>query len=439
MLPQEIIRKKRDGAKLDAAEIAFFVGGITSGAVSEGQIAAFAMATFFNGMDMDERIALTTGMKNSGTVLDWRDLDLDGPIVDKHSTGGVGDKVSIMLVPIVAACGIYDPMISGKGLGHTGGTFDKLESIPGYNCVPDNALFRKTVKEVGCAIIGQTSDLAPADKRFYGIRDVTATVESIALITASILSKKLAAGLDGLVMDVKTGNGAFADSFEMAKELAESIVHVANGAGVKTTALITDMNEILGRTVGNAVEIRETVDYLKGINQDKRLHEVVMALAGEMIAVGGKAADMNEGIVLAQAALDDGRAAEKFAQMVASLGGPIDFMDKTDSYLSKTEVVKHCYALESGSVMGVDTREVGLAVVELGGGRKKPADDVDHSVGLTEVAALGDVVDANRPLAIVHALNEDAADKAIIQIQNAYRIGEGDIASNPTIVERIAV
>jgi len=439
MLPQEIIRKKRDGKKLNTDEISFFVKGITSGAISEGQIAAFAMAVFFNDMDMDERIALTTGMMNSGTVLDWKDLKLDGPVVDKHSTGGVGDKVSIMLAPIVAACGLYDPMISGRGLGHTGGTFDKLESIPGYTCIPDNALFRKAVKDVGCAIIGQTTDLAPADKRFYGIRDVTATVESISLITASILSKKLAAGLDGLVMDIKVGNGAFADSYEMAKELGESIVYVANGAGVKTTALITDMNEILGRTVGNAVEIAETVDYLKGINQDKRLHEVVMSLAGEMIAIGGKAVNMKEGMAIAQAALDSGRAAEKFAQMVSILGGPADFMDKSDSYLTKAKIVKPCYALTSGNISAVDTRAVGLAVVELGGGRKVPADSVEHSVGLTAVASLGEHVDSNRPLAQVHALSEADADKAISQVQKAFILSDRAGSLNPTIVERIAL
>lgn len=254
MLPQEIIRKKRDKQRLTPAEIEFFVEGIISGAVSEGQIAAFAMAVFFRGMDMTERVALTRAMMNSGTVLDWNALKLDGPIVDKHSTGGVGDKTSLILGPIMAACGCYVPMISGRGLGHTGGTLDKFDAIPGYQTAPDLDTFRRVVREAGCAIIGQTADLAPADRRFYAIRDVTSTVESVPLITASILSKKLAAGLQGLVMDVKTGSGAFAAELEMARELADSIVRVANGAGVKTSALITDMNQVLGRTAGNAVE-----------------------------------------------------------------------------------------------------------------------------------------------------------------------------------------
>ena len=263
-LPQEIIRRKRDGNVLSDQEIALFVAGIADGSVSEGQIAALAMSVFFQGMNMDERIALTRNMVHSGDTMSWSDLDLNGPVLDKHSTGGVGDKVSLMLGPIIAACGGFVPMISGRGLGHTGGTLDKFDSIPGYNTAPDNDLFRRTVKELGCAIIGQTGNLAPADKRFYATRDVTATVESVPLITASILSKKLAEGLDGLVMDVKTGNGAFADSLPMAQELAESIVQVAIGFGVKTSALITDMNQVLGTTVGNGVEMVETVDYLTG-------------------------------------------------------------------------------------------------------------------------------------------------------------------------------
>ena len=245
MLPQEIIRAKRDGLALSRAEIEGFIAGLTSGAVTEGQVAAFAMAVFFRGMDTDERVDFTRAMMNSGTVLNWSDLALPGPVVDKHSTGGVGDNVSLMLAPMLAACGVYVPMISGRGLGHSGGTMDKLESIPGYVVTPDNALFRKVVSQVGCAIIGQTADLAPADKRLYAIRDVTATVESIPLITASILAKKLAAGLQGLVMDVKSGSGAFMASLEGAADLARALVDVAVGAGLPTVGLITDMNEPL--------------------------------------------------------------------------------------------------------------------------------------------------------------------------------------------------
>src|SRR5882724_37086 len=295
MLPQEIIRKKRDGGTLGEAEIRFLIAGLTSGAVSEGQVAAFAMAVFFRGMEMPERIALTRAMKESGTVLDWRGLDLPGPVIDKHSTGGIGDKVSLMLAPIIVACGGFNPMISGRGLGHTGGTLDKLDSIPGYQSQPDLETFRKVVKEVGCAVIGQTDDLAPADRRLYAIRDVTATVESIPLITASILSKKLAAGLDALVMDVKTGSGAFMAELSGARDLARSIVDVANGAGLKTAALITDMNQALGRNVGNAVEILEAIDYLTGTVREPRLHAVTVALAGELLALGGLAVNAEAG------------------------------------------------------------------------------------------------------------------------------------------------
>src|SRR5882724_7054078 len=323
MLPQEIIRKKRDGGTLGEAEIRFLIAGLTSGTVSEGQVAAFAMAVFFRGMSMPERIALTVAMRNSGTVLDWRGLSLPGPVIDKHSTGGIGDKVSLMLAPILAACGGFNPMISGRGLGHTGGTLDKLDSIPGYQSQPDLENFRKVVKEVGCAVIGQTDDLAPADRRLYAIRDVTATVESIPLITASILSKKLAEGLDGLVMDVKCGSGAFCDTEEMARDLAKSLVAVANRAGLPTVALITDMDCVLGRDVGNALEVAEAVFYLKGEGtREPRLHEVVMSLAGEMLALGKLAPSVAAGRARAEAALEDGRAAEKFSRMVAALGGP---------------------------------------------------------------------------------------------------------------------
>ena len=321
MLPQEIIRKKRDGHELSGEEIAFIAHGITDNSLSEGQVAAFAMAVFFRGMTTPERVAMTLGLVRSGVILDWNDLDLPGPIIDKHSSGGVGDKVSLMLAPIVAACGAFVPMISGRGLGHTGGTLDKLSAISGYDVQPDVATFRRVVREVGCAIIGQTDNLAPADRRLYGVRDVTATVESIPLIVSSILSKKVAAGLDGLVMDVKCGSGAFCDTEAMARDLAESLVAVANQAGLSTTALITDMDQVLGRDVGNALEVMETVAYLTGEGtRDPRLHEVVMALAGEMLALGDLAPSVAAGRARAEAALDDGRAAEKFARMVCGAG-----------------------------------------------------------------------------------------------------------------------
>jgi thymidine phosphorylase len=438
MLPQEIIRRKRDGAELSEAEIAFMVQGISSESISEGQVAAFAMAVFFRGMTMAERVALTRNMTRSGTVLSWRDLDLPGPVLDKHSTGGVGDKVSLMLAPIVAACGGFVPMISGRGLGHTGGTLDKLAAIPGYRSDPDPTLFRKTVREIGCAVIGQTSDLAPADRRLYGIRDVTATVESIPLITASILSKKLAAGLDGLVMDVKWGNGAFAAAPEMARELAESIVAVANGAGLKTTALITDMNEVLGHSAGNAVEIAETVDYLRDPKAaDRRLNEVVMALAAEMLVLGGLADDLASGHAKAEAAAGDGRAAEIFARMVRALGGPGDLLDQPARHLPVARVIKPCPALRNGHVTAMNARDIGLVVVELGGGRRRADDQLDHSVGLTHCVGLGRKLAIGEPLAMVHAASETAADAAIARLQQVIEIGDAKPAARPIVVERI--
>ena len=437
MLPQEIIRKKRDGGHLSDAEIGFVVKGLTDGSITEGQIAAFAMAVFFRGMDMVERVALTRAMMDSGTVLDWRPLRLGGPVIDKHSTGGIGDKTSLMLAPIVAACGAFNPMISGRGLGHTGGTLDKLDSVPGYNTAPDLDLFRKVVKQAGCAVIGQTADLAPADRRLYAIRDVTATVESIPLITASILSKKLAAGLDGLVMDVKTGSGAFMADLKDARELADSIVQVANGAGVKTSALITDMNQALGHSIGNALEVREAVDYLTGARREARLHAVTLALAGEMLAIGGLAPSAVEGRRMASQVLDNGKAADRFARMVTGLGGPADFMEQPGRYLVPAPIIRPCPPDRPGRITGMDARAVGVAVVTLGGGRRRAADRIDHRVGFSEMAAIGDEVDASRHIAMVHAADEAGYEAACVELQRAVRIGERKVTSGPAVIEEL--
>ncbi len=436
MLPQEIIRKKRDGKPLSADEIAHFVAGMTTGNVSEGQVAALAMAVFFNGMSRDEAVALTTAMRDSGDTLDWSDLP--GPVTDKHSTGGVGDNVSLMLAPIVAACGAYVPMISGRGLGHTGGTLDKMDAIPGYVSQPDNALFRKTVLAAGCAIIGQTSALAPADKRFYSIRDVTSTVESVPLITASILSKKLAAGLQSLVLDVKVGNGAFMQKSRDATELATSLVEVANGAGTRTSALITGMNEPLASAAGNAVEVMNAVDFLSGRRRDKRLTEVTMALAAEMLVAAGIAGSNKEGLSRAMAALDSGRAAEAFGSMVATLGGPADFMERPLAYLPRAPIEHPVAAEENGFVTGIETRDIGLAVVALGGGRTKPDDVIDHAVGITGLLPVGAEAVKGEPLAIIHARSRNAAEKAEREIRAAYAIGPAKPAADKAIVRRIA-
>jgi thymidine phosphorylase len=437
MLPQEIIRKKRDGGTLSEAEINFMIDGLTRNTVSEGQVAAFAMAVFFRGLEMPERVALTLAMRNSGTVLDWKGLGLPGPVIDKHSTGGIGDKVSLMLAPILAACGGFNPMISGRGLGHTGGTLDKLDSIPGYKSQPDLATFRKVVREVGCAVIGQTDDLAPADRRLYAIRDVTATVESLGLITASILSKKLAAGLDALVMDVKTGSGAFMTELSDSQALARSIVDVANGAGLKTRALITDMNQALGTAVGNGLEVLEAVHYLTGKRRDPRLHEVTIALAGELLALSGLTVTVAAGRTKAETALGNGEPAEIFAKMVTALGGPRDFLQRPTTYLAMAPVVRPCPPLQSGIVQAVDARILGVAVLTLGGGRSRAEDKIDHRVGLTEVAGIGEHLDHARPLAMVHAADEATATAAIAELQRAYTLGPAKCQAGPTVIETV--
>lgn len=422
MLPQEIIRAKRDGKTLTDEQIAFFVNGITNQSVTDGQIAAFAMAVYFKGMCLQERVTLTRQMMNSGSVLSWQELNLPGPVVDKHSTGGVSDLVSLMLGPMVAACGGYVPMISGRGLGHTGGTLDKFESIAGYNTCPDMQTFRQVVKEAGVAIIGQTADLAPADKRFYSIRDVTATVESMPLITASILSKKLAAGLDALAMDVKTGNGAFMQTLDEATGLAQSIVKVANQAGVRTSATITDMNQPLGSTAGNAVEMIEAVDYLTGKNRNPRLHEVTMALSAQMLTLSGLAQNNQDAMSQLQRALDSGKAAEKFAHMVHALGGPANFIEKPMDAMPSAPVVQQVLASESGYVGAMQTRQIGLTVVELGGGRTNSADPVDHAVGLAGLPQVGQYIEKGQPLAIVHARSTAAAERAEKQLYQAISV-----------------
>ncbi|KUE78067.1 thymidine phosphorylase [Aeromonas schubertii] len=438
-LPQEIIRKKRNGEALSTQEIQFFVQGITNGSIGEGQIAALAMAVYFRDMTMDERVALTCAMRDSGMVLDWAPLNLGGPIVDKHSTGGVGDVVSLMLGPMVAACGGFVPMISGRGLGHTGGTLDKLDAIPGYQTSVDNDTFIKVVREAGVAIIGQTGDLAPADKRIYSVRDVTATVESIAMITGSILSKKLASGLEALVMDVKVGSGAFMPTFEASEELAKSIVAVANGAGCRTTALLTDMNQVLASSAGNGVEVREAVRYLTGEYRNPRIHAVTMALAGEMLISAGLASDESEARAKLQAVLDNGKAAEIFGRMVTGLGGPSDFMERYDSYLPKSAIVRPVYADRSGVVSSMDTRGLGLAVVAMGGGRRAPADRLDYAVGLTDFVRLGHEVNADKPLALIHAQSEDQYAQAAAMVKAAIRIGDDIPEALPEVYRRITL
>ncbi|KXS35344.1 MAG: thymidine phosphorylase [Idiomarina sp. T82-3] len=421
-LTREIIRVKRDGGELDEASLAAFIKGITDETVSESQIAAMAMAIFLNGMSERETRLLTRYMRDSGDVLNWHSLNLDGPVLDKHSTGGVGDNVSLMLGPIIAACGGYVPMISGRGLGHTGGTLDKFDSIPGYQTHPTNDLFRRAVHDVGVAIIGQTGSLAPADKRFYATRDVTSTVESLPLITASILSKKLAEGLDGLVLDVKAGSGAFMDNEQKARELADTLVRVGSQLGVPTRAVITDMNQPLAPCAGNAIEVKSAIDYLSGNNRPNRLHQVTVALAVEALLAGGLADNSDSAKESVNRVLESGKALEVFEKMVHTLGGPHDLIERMEDYLPQAEVIKPVLAQQNGYITQIHARDLGNAVVSLGGGRLTSIDKLDYSVGISEIAELGAAVEKGQPLAVVHAANESDWQRAANQVIDTIKI-----------------
>ncbi|HEV2678846.1 MAG TPA: thymidine phosphorylase [Aliidongia sp.] len=435
MITKELLTRKRDGGTLAADEIAFLVAGIADGGLTEGQVAAFAMAVCCRGMGRDECVALTDAMTRSGRVLDWRDLGK--PIVDKHSTGGVGDKTSLMLAPILAAAGAAVPMISGRGLGHTGGTLDKLDAIPGYQTRPSLGRIRAAMVATGAAMVGQTDDVAPADRRFYAIRDTTGTVESIPLITASILSKKLAAGLDGLVLDVKYGSGAFMADPARAQELARCLVEVGGGAGLKVTALLTDMNEVLGDSAGNALEVLEAVQYLTGTRREARLDGVTHALAVEMLLLAGLVADAAEGADRVEQLLASGAAAEAFGRMVASLGGPGDFIERAADHLPVAPIVRPVLPSRMGILTALDARQVGFAVLGLGGGRHAPDDPIDYAVGFSRCAHLGEAVGPDRPLALVHARNEAAAERAIAMLRSAATTGGTAPVDRPLILDRL--
>jgi len=448
MLTPELIRKKRDGGELTAEEIEELIAGVTDGSVTDAQAGALLMAIVWRGMSSAERVALTGAMMRSGDVLRWH---LDRPVLDKHSTGGVGDKVSLLLAPIVAACGGAVPMISGRGLGHTGGTLDKLESIPGYDVFPTPERFREVVTGTGCAIIGQTGALAPADSRLYALRDATGTVESLPLIVASILSKKLAAGLDALVMDVKAGSGAFLPTYEATRELAVAIVEVAQGNGLPCSALLTDMDQVLGRSAGNAVEVLEAIAVLTGSGSfggaDARLREVTLALSAELLVLGGVQPDAASARAACEQALSSGAAAEVFAASVAALGGPARLLEAPLEFLPQAPIVRPVWPAAAGTVAAIDVRAVGVTIVALGGGRTRETDPVDHAVGLTEVAAIGEAVAARgvaggsdsgaRPLAILHARDERSFDAAAKALQAAFTVGEERVASGDPLLEQI--
>ncbi|KFE36044.1 thymidine phosphorylase [Thioclava atlantica] len=431
-----IIQSVRDGRGLGEDAANWFARGLADGSVTDAQAGAFAMAVLLKGIGMDGRVALTKAMRDSGQVLNW---DLPGPVIDKHSTGGVGDSVSLLLAPALAACGVYVPMISGRGLGHTGGTLDKMEAIPGYTALPGIDALRKVVAEVGCAIVGATGEIAPADKRLYGIRDISGTVESIDLITASILSKKLAAGLEGLVLDVKVGSGAFMARPEDARALAQSLVATANGAGCKTTALITDMNQPLGHSAGNALEVIEVMETLTGTQVNEALWDVTAALGGEALVLAGIAEDADDGAARIDEVLGSGRAAEVFGKMVAALGGPSDFVERYPDRLPSAPVTRAVPAPRAGHVCRIDTRALGEAVVHLGGGRLVDTDRINPSVGLCEMAMLGEEMERGEPLALIHAANDAAAAQAEAAVLAAFELSDGPCEEPPLIHERIGV
>ena len=435
LLPQAVIARKRDGEVLEKADIEQFVTALTQDRLSDAQVGAFAMAVFLKSMTTEECAALTLAMRNSGIVLEWDRDRLSGPIIDKHSTGGVGDCVSLMLAPMLAGCGAHVPMISGRGLGHTGGTLDKLSSIPGYDTEPETDRFRNVVEKIGCAIIGQTSQLAPADRRLYAVRDATATVESIPLITSSILSKKLAAGLEALVMDVKTGNGAVTADPALARRLAESIVSVAGRAGLNTVAVITDMSQPLAPAIGNALEIEEAATYLTGVRRDPRLHEVVMTLGQELLLASSVVKDAKDGRRLLDTALDSGEAAERFEKMVAALGGPADLLTSLSRHLPTAPVVCAVDADEPGMIVSMDTRALGQTVVELGGGRTHPTDVIDPAVGIDHCARIGDTVDRGSVLCRVHARTQADAEHASQQVRAAFAVGTQPVQHAPLVRE----
>ncbi|ASP19092.1 thymidine phosphorylase [Antarctobacter heliothermus] len=424
-----IIGELRRGEEPAPRELAWFAHGLADGSVSAAQAGAFAMGVCLRGLSEAGRVALTLAMRDSGHVLDW---DMDAPVVDKHSTGGVGDCASLVLAPALAACGVYVPMISGRGLGHTGGTLDKLEAIPGYSVAVDEAMLRQVVGDVGCAIVSASADIAPADKRLYAIRDVTGTVESLDLITASILSKKLAAGLQSLVLDVKTGSGAFMKSRAESRALAQALVSTANAAGCPTTALVTDMTQPLASSLGNALEVESSMAVLTGQDSGPLL-ELSIALGAELLATAGIA----DGEAKLRKAISSGEAAERFGRMVYALGGPLAFVDDWRRFLPEATVILEVPAPSDGVVTQMDGEALGLAVVDLGGGRRVETDVVDPAVGFSDVVRLGDKIAKGQPLLRVHAAREEQAAAAAQVVLQSITLGEGAPDAVPLVMERI--
>jgi len=432
---RSIIATLRDGGQPGAEALQWFARGLASGAVTDAQAGAFAMAVLLNGLGEAGRVALTRAMRDSGQVLAW---DLPGPVIDKHSTGGIGDCVSLLLAPALAACGAYVPMISGRGLGHTGGTLDKLESIPGFRTGLSEEALRSQLRDVHCAIVSASAEIAPADRRLYAIRDVTSTVESIDLITASILSKKLAAGLEALVLDVKCGSGAFMKTLDQAEALARALVSTAQGAGCMTTALITDMSQPLATAAGNALEVIEVMETLTGTSVNTALWEITTLLGGEALALGGLAADAADGAGRIAQALRSGAAADWFGRMVAAQGGPGDFVERWPDRLPSAPIIREVPNPAAGFVATIDGAMLGQAVVHLGGGRLRDGDRVNPSVGLSDLAGIGEEIGEDQPLAMVHAATEDQAIAAVRAVQAAYGLAPDAPPEPALILRRIA-
>ena len=436
MIPQEIIRKKRDKLSLTEEEVKLFINGLIDNSFSDVQIAAMSMAIFQNGMTDEETVWMTHAMKNSGDTLEWQDIVDSDLVCDKHSTGGVGDKTSLILAPILAACDLFVPMISGRGLGHTGGTLDKFDSIPGYNTKPDIDVFRQVVKDVGCAIIGQTSNLAPADKKLYSIRDTVGTVESLPLITSSILSKKIASGLKTLVLDVKVGNGSFNSTLEIAQNLAHSLVKVAKGAGLECEAILTDMNQVLGRSAGHSLEVKECIEYLVSNKRDPQLEIVTNELTSSILMMIKKITK-EESVKQINTVLDNGKAAEKFERMIYALGGSKSFLNTYEKELSNNMYVKDISLGKQGWIKEIKTRELGLLLIELGGGRKQVDDKINYHVGYDNVLGVGESIDGSTPVIQVLANSKDDFDKVKNSIINCFVVSDQEVKKSQNIYEVI--
>lgn len=433
MNARAILAKLRHRQTPTREELAWMAHGLANGTVSDAQAGAFAMGVCLNGLSDVGRVALTLAMRDSGRVLSW---SLDGPILDKHSTGGVGDCVSLVLAPALAACGAYVPMISGRGLGHTGGTLDKLEAIPGVSTELSEGRFKGVVTQVGCAIVGATADIAPADRRLYAVRDVSSTVDSLDLITASILSKKLAAGLDGLVLDVKVGSGAFMKTLKEGQALAEALTKTANASKCRTTAVISDMSQPLVPSLGNALEVAEVMRVLTGKGRGP-IVDVAAALGGVLLANAGLAQDVQQGADAIVHAIRKGFAAERFARMVAALGGPVNFVETWRRFLPEATVIREVVAPAGGYIAGIDGEALGLAVVGLGGGRVVESDRINPAVGLSDLARLGTKVSKGQTIAVVHAVRSDQADRAVQAVLSAVKLSGSRPKMPDLIIERV--